>query len=76
MPGLVEGMVSLRGTRVPVVNSAKYANIGIESPREIIPVFIGKPFITATLSEKLEKISEKIKKQAVAYAQTEAESWP
>ena len=38
MPAAVEGMVSLRGTLVPVVDLARYANVGAESPREIMIV--------------------------------------
>lgn len=38
MPGAVEGMVSLRGVLVPVVDLAKYVGIGEENPREIMIV--------------------------------------
>ena len=38
MPSSVEGMVSLRGVLVPVVDLAKYAGMSIESPREIMIV--------------------------------------
>ncbi|NMG63656.1 response regulator [Azoarcus indigens] len=38
MPSSVEGMVSLRGVLVPVVDLAKYVGIGAESPREIMIV--------------------------------------
>jgi two-component system, chemotaxis family, chemotaxis protein CheV len=38
MPASVEGMVSLRGVLVPVVDLAKYAGMGTESPREIMIV--------------------------------------
>ena len=34
MPSSVEGMVSLRGVLVPVVDLAKYAGMSIDSPRE------------------------------------------
>ena len=36
--GAVEGMVSLRGVLVPVVDLAKYAGMGTDSPREIMIV--------------------------------------
>lgn len=38
MPSSVEGMVSLRGVLVPVVDLTKYANIGGDSPRDIMIV--------------------------------------
>jgi two-component system chemotaxis response regulator CheV len=38
MPSSVEGMVSLRGILVPVVDLARYAGIGQESPRDIMIV--------------------------------------
>lgn len=38
MPAAVEGMVSLRGTLVPVVDLAKYSGVQTESPREIMIV--------------------------------------
>lgn len=38
MPPAVEGMVSLRGVLVPVVDLAKYANVGTEAPRDIMIV--------------------------------------
>ena len=38
MPAAVEGMVSLRGSLVPVVDLARYANVSAESPREIMIV--------------------------------------
>lgn len=38
MPASVEGMVSLRGTLVPVVDLAKYTHIGTDAPREIMIV--------------------------------------
>ena len=38
MPSSVEGMVSLRGVLVPVVDLAKYAGMSIDSPREIMIV--------------------------------------
>ncbi|HMM54185.1 MAG TPA: chemotaxis protein [Candidatus Desulfobacillus sp.] len=38
MPDAVEGMVSLRGTLVPVVDLGKYAHIAAEQPREIMIV--------------------------------------
>ena len=38
MPSSVEGMVSLRGVLVPVVDLAKYAGMGTDSPREIMIV--------------------------------------
>jgi len=38
MPASVEGMVSLRGVLVPVVDLAKYAGMGTDSPREIMIV--------------------------------------
>lgn len=38
MPPAVEGMVSLRGALVPVVDLAKYAGLGCEQPREIMIV--------------------------------------
>ena len=38
MPASVEGMVSLRGTLVPVVDLAKYVGIGEGTPREIMIV--------------------------------------
>ena len=38
MPSSVEGMVSLRGVLVPVVDLAKYAGMATESPREIMIV--------------------------------------
>ncbi|NMG34782.1 response regulator [Azoarcus sp. TTM-91] len=38
MPSSVEGMVSLRGVLVPVVDLAKYVGIGADSPREIMIV--------------------------------------
>ena len=38
MPASVEGMVSLRGVLVPVVDLAKYANINTETPRSIMIV--------------------------------------
>ena len=38
MPASVEGMVSLRGVLVPVVDLAKYAGIGTDSPRSIMIV--------------------------------------
>ncbi|MBL8447322.1 MAG: chemotaxis protein CheV [Zoogloeaceae bacterium] len=38
MPSAVEGMVSLRGVLVPVVDLAKYAGISCETPREIMIV--------------------------------------
>ncbi len=38
MPSAVEGMVSLRGVLVPVVDLAKYAGMGTDTPREIMIV--------------------------------------
>lgn len=38
MPQAVEGMVSLRGALVPVVDLAKYAGIGTDTPRDIMIV--------------------------------------
>ncbi|WP_300434295.1 chemotaxis protein [Zoogloea sp.] len=38
MPSSVEGMVSLRGVLVPVVDLAKYAGMATDSPREIMIV--------------------------------------
>ncbi|WP_374262221.1 chemotaxis protein [Zoogloea sp.] len=38
MPSSVEGMVSLRGVLVPVVDLAKYAGMGSDSPRDIMIV--------------------------------------
>ncbi|MCE1241853.1 chemotaxis protein [Oryzomicrobium sp.] len=38
MPASVEGMVSLRGALVPVVDLAKYAGVQTESPRDIMIV--------------------------------------
>ena len=38
MPASVEGMVSLRGVLVPVVDLAKYANVNTETPRSIMIV--------------------------------------
>lgn len=38
MPASVEGMVSLRGVLVPVVDLAKYANVKTETPRSIMIV--------------------------------------
>ncbi|THF66501.1 chemotaxis protein CheV [Pseudothauera nasutitermitis] len=38
MPSSVEGMVSLRGVLVPVVDLAKYVGIGSDTPREIMIV--------------------------------------
>ena len=38
MPSSVEGMVSLRGVLVPVVDLAKYAGMGIDTPRDIMIV--------------------------------------
>ncbi|WP_374486240.1 chemotaxis protein [Zoogloea sp.] len=38
MPSSVEGMVSLRGVLVPVVDLAKYAGMGSEGPRDIMIV--------------------------------------
>ncbi|MBL8460425.1 chemotaxis protein [Zoogloea sp.] len=38
MPSSVEGMVSLRGVLVPVVDLAKYAGMSTDSPREIMIV--------------------------------------
>lgn len=38
MPSSVEGMVSLRGVLVPVVDLAKYVNVGTDNPREIMIV--------------------------------------
>ncbi len=38
MPAAVEGMVSLRGSLVPVVDLARYACVGADSPREIMIV--------------------------------------
>lgn len=38
MPSSVEGMVSLRGVLVPVVDLAKYVNVGTDTPREIMIV--------------------------------------
>lgn len=38
MPAAVEGMVSLRGVLVPVVDLAKYAGMGADSAREIMIV--------------------------------------
>ena len=38
MPSSVEGMVSLRGTLVPVIDLAKYAGIVPETPRDIMIV--------------------------------------
>ncbi|MDY0072238.1 MAG: chemotaxis protein [Thauera sp.] len=38
MPAAVEGMVSLRGALVPVVDLARYIGIGAETPREIMIV--------------------------------------
>lgn len=38
MPPSVEGMVSLRGVLVPVVDLAKYANVIADSPRDIMIV--------------------------------------
>ena len=38
MPAAVEGMVSLRGVLVPVVDLAKYVGIGSETPRDIMIV--------------------------------------
>lgn len=38
MPSSVEGMVSLRGVLVPVVDLAKYVSVGTDTPREIMIV--------------------------------------
>ncbi|ENO87501.1 chemotaxis protein [Thauera linaloolentis] len=38
MPASVEGMVSLRGTLVPVVDLARYIGMSVETPREIMIV--------------------------------------
>ncbi len=38
MPSSVEGMVSLRGALVPVVDLARYVGMGAETPREIMIV--------------------------------------
>lgn len=38
MPAAVEGMVSLRGALVPVVDLAKYAGVGTDTPRDIMIV--------------------------------------
>jgi len=38
MPASVEGMVSLRGVLVPVVDLARYAGVGADSPRSIMIV--------------------------------------
>lgn len=38
MPSSVEGMVSLRGVLVPVVDLAKYAGMGTDTPRDIMIV--------------------------------------
>jgi len=38
MPSAVEGMVSLRGALVPVVDLAKYANVVTDTPRDIMIV--------------------------------------
>lgn len=38
MPSSVEGMVSLRGALVPVVDLAKYAGVSTETPRDIMIV--------------------------------------
>lgn len=38
MPSSVEGMVSLRGALVPVVDLARYAGVGTETPRSIMIV--------------------------------------
>jgi two-component system chemotaxis response regulator CheV len=38
MPSSVEGMVSLRGVLVPVVDLAKYVGIGADTPRDIMIV--------------------------------------
>jgi len=38
MPAAVEGMVSLRGVLVPVVDLAKYSGVDTESPRDIMIV--------------------------------------
>ena len=38
MPSSVEGMVSLRGALVPVIDLAKYSGISPETPREIMPL--------------------------------------
>ena len=38
MPEAVEGMVSLRGVLVPVVDLGKYAHVGSDQPREIMIV--------------------------------------
>ncbi|MCK6373088.1 MAG: chemotaxis protein [Zoogloea sp.] len=38
MPSSVEGMVSLRGVLVPVVDLAKYAGMGSDTPRDIMIV--------------------------------------
>ncbi|UCV05762.1 chemotaxis protein [Dechloromonas denitrificans] len=38
MPASVEGMVSLRGALVPVIDLAKYSGISAETPREIMIV--------------------------------------
>jgi two-component system chemotaxis response regulator CheV len=38
MPSSVEGMVSLRGVLVPVVDLAKYAGVGTDAPRSIMIV--------------------------------------
>ena len=38
MPPAVEGMVSLRGALVPVVDLAKYAGVDTDTPREIMIV--------------------------------------
>lgn len=38
MPSSVEGMVSLRGILVPVVDLARYVGVGMDTPREIMIV--------------------------------------
>ena len=38
MPAAVEGMVSLRGALVPVIDLAKYAGVQTETPRDIMIV--------------------------------------
>ena len=43
MPPSVEGMVSLRGALVPVIDLAKYTGIAAETPRETGPAASPRP---------------------------------
>ena len=56
VPNAVEGMVSLRGSMIPVINLAKFCNIEPETPPEILIITEYNKFTQAVLVHSVESI--------------------